>query len=147
MAVISKGLYRHEAGDAAAPAPTLLNRLADSLDAAWVAYVPAVSAETGVLTTVAVGSCRYKRIGSRVDYTISVTITTAGTGSGALIVSLPFSAVGTDYGAGREPLSTGVGLTAWTNGSQLRIMRFDNASMIANGRRAQVTISYETAAA
>lgn len=150
MGVKLRGLFRHEAADNAAPAPAMLNRLADSLDDPWVAFAPTASAETGALgpvggTGVVVGSCRYKRMGGFCIATYSVTLgaTGAGSGAGALILGLPFPAVGTDYGTGREPLTTGVELVCWTNGSTLRAVRFDNATMIGNNRRAQLTISYE----
>lgn len=146
MGTTTRGLYRHEAADAAAPVPELLNRLAESLDASWVPYTPAVVPESGALTTVTANSW-YKRVGSLVTVRYSVTLTNAGTATGVLNLGLPFAATGTDFGAGRETLSTGAMLVAQTVGSAVQVRRYDNASMIASSHRAALTITYETSAA
>ena len=57
---------------------------------AWTAYTPTVTAFSGTLTTVS-ATGRQKTIGKSCTVSGSVTITTVGSGSGGVNVSLPFA--------------------------------------------------------
>jgi hypothetical protein len=108
----------------------------------WSQYNPTPTSGSGALGA-ATATCRWVRTGRTVQLSIASSITAAGTGAGALILPLPVSAQGQSYGIGRETQSTGVALTALAVGSQLQILRYDNASVIANGRTVRASITYE----
>lgn len=62
----------------------------------WTAYVPTVTAATGALTT-ASATGRYKCLGKLCFIEVDATVTTAGTGAGALRVTLPFTSATANY--------------------------------------------------
>jgi hypothetical protein len=71
-------------------------------------FTPTISSSSGTITSSSVTSAVYTKIGRLVTVHVDVTITDAGTGSGALNFTLPFtngSAVA--MGAGRENAATG----------------------------------------
>lgn len=144
MSSITRGLYRHEASDPAAPAHVLLTRYAEALDQAWAPYTPGISAGSGALGS-ASATARYKRIGSLVTIRYEASITNAGTASGALRLTLPFPAVGQDYGVGRETQATGVALTLLAVESRVEVLRYDNTTPIASGRTIRGNVTYEAA--
>lgn len=92
MSTVTRGLYRHEDADAAAPAAALLNRLGDSLDAPWTAYTPGIGATSGVPGANA-ASGRYRQIGRTVHVAVIVSLTAVGSASGSLVWNLPVPAV------------------------------------------------------
>lgn len=147
MSTLSKGLYRHASTDAAAPADVLLNRLAVSLDTAWTAYTPTVSADSGAATTVTAAG-RWRQIGSLVVVTLDVTVTNRGTAAGALRVTLPASAASTATAAGREAGSTGamVQAIASAGGSIAHLYKADGSTLWVNGYHPYLTMLYEAAA-
>jgi len=55
-------------------------------------FTPVVTSASGSLT--ATGTCRYKQIGKTVFISLSVTVSSSGTSSGALIITLPVAAGG-----------------------------------------------------
>ena len=57
-------------------------------ESSWTAYTPTVTAGVGTLTTVA-SSGRYRKIGRTVFYSMSITITTNGTGAAYIQATLP----------------------------------------------------------
>jgi hypothetical protein len=57
---------------------------------AWTAYTPTVTAFGGTLTT-ASAQGRYKQRGKSLELRVAVTITTNGTGSSAIVFTLPFA--------------------------------------------------------
>jgi len=59
--------------------------------AATAAYTPTVNSGTGSITSYT-ASGRFKRLGKFVQFSVSITITAAGTGGGRLLVSLPSNA-------------------------------------------------------
>lgn len=95
---------------------------------------PTVTPDTGSITT---SSCalEYTKIGRQVMWSAIVTITSAGTGAGAINVPLPFTAAAPASAAVREVGSTGVsGAASIASGaSTCRVVRYDNASLIVTG--------------
>ena len=120
----------------------------DSVEKGWNAYTPTLTPASGAITTSsAVG--RWKRLGGTVLVSAAATITTAGTGAGALSVSLPFTAANltTGYvGAGRETASTSNALTAYVapNTAAALVNLYTGATCIVNGYVNTFTVSYET---
>ena len=60
-------------------------------ESAWTTYTPTVAAGTGTFINVSAAG-RYKTIGKTVFVSVNVTITTNGTASGYVTVTLPFAA-------------------------------------------------------
>lgn len=114
--------------------------------AAWTAYTPTVTANSGSYTS-ASATGRYQTFGKMVAISATVTITTVGTGA-APIFSLPFTAAAHRYYlAGRENLTTGkmiVGAIDISASSAI-IFYYDNTDPSASGASLTVTGVYERA--
>lgn len=100
-----------------------------------VAYTPTVTASSGSFTTITRGACSYIRIGKLVVFTIDVTLTSVGTASGSLQVTLPSTSgypaitLVSEYRAvGRVDQGN---MSAGSN--ILTISKLDNSSSIAAG--------------
>jgi hypothetical protein len=108
-------------------------------------YTPTVAATTGAITSYTV-TAAYTRIGRTVTIVANVTITNAGTGAGALTVTLPWTANGSYAfnGAGRENALTGYMLQAYISagGTVVNAVRYDNTSAIATNAQIRVTATY-----
>lgn len=89
----------------------------------WNATTGAVTASSGTITT-ATGAIRWLMEGRTVHWRITVTITTNGTGSGAVRVALPFS-VQTSVLAGRANVNSGKGIHGYANGTSISIVHDD----------------------
>jgi hypothetical protein len=116
---------------------------------AWTAYTPTISSNGGTITT-ATAAGYWIRIGKLCVVRSSWTVTTNGTGSISLNLSLPFT--GASAGIG----STGVGREYAVTGKELQIeigsgdtvMRFrnyDNSYPAGNSYQGTGTICYEVA--
>lgn len=117
---------------------------------AFTTYTPTLSAGGGSFTN-ATASAKYKRIGKVCVVKIKVVITSIGTASGAIIVTLPFTSAndGDTYAAGsfRENQvsgMTGVGRVS-PNSTNCLISRYDDVSLIADTRTIVGTVIYEVA--
>lgn len=112
----------------------------------WTTYTPSVSAQTGTITTSS-ATGRYKQIGKTVFLQASVTITTAGTGTANLIITLPLTAASNDYlGASKEVAMTGKNGAAQipaATPAQLWAIDSSGTTYIANGNRVVYSIAYE----
>lgn len=124
---------------------TLFSDIA-ALDSAWTAYTPTISATSGSFTTVS-GSGRYKQIGKTVWFKATATITTNGTASGTLLMSLPATAQAANaaFGTGRD--ATAGGLCLWFNASTSNayVQTTGGAYPGADGRSISISGTYETA--
>jgi hypothetical protein len=58
---------------------------------AWTAYTPTVTSSGGTITTVGTNVAFYQQIGKTVLVNFLVTITTVGTATGQLLLTLPFA--------------------------------------------------------
>jgi hypothetical protein len=107
------------------------------------AWTPTVTAQTGTLTTVS-SSGKYIRIGKLVYTEFTITITNAGTGSAALIVSnLPFVPFGTFSAAGRSNTNKSTIWTFWGS-SAAATLYYDGTTTISSGQVIQTSLSYST---
>lgn len=136
--------------DGTAPAinATNLNNLEsamDSLYGAWTATSPAVSSSAGTITS-ASAVLRYVVQGKVCTFTVLVTITNNGTGSGILTVALPVQAVTVTAFSGRNPTS-GKMLqgTVSAGTSTLNIRNYDGTYPVATGETPFMSGSYEVA--
>jgi hypothetical protein len=115
---------------------------------AFISYAATITSGGGTLTT-ASAATKYQRMGKVCVVKIAATITTAGTGTGAIVVTLPFTSAndGNTYAAGsfRENNvtgNTGVGRVS-PNSTSVSIGQYDDSTFIANGRLIVGTIIYE----
>jgi hypothetical protein len=74
--------------DAAEVAITALQAFDTSLQAAWTSYTPAITAGSGTITT-ASATGKYKTVGKTTFITMTITITTNGSGATSVIATLP----------------------------------------------------------
>jgi hypothetical protein len=84
---------------------------------------PTITSGGGSFTTVS-GTVNYTKIGNRVIYDVTVTITTNGTANTYVLVPMPFAAAATTSVTGAN-LSTGTALSGYTSGSNLIIFKYD----------------------
>ena len=98
------------------------NVLNDYEEGTWT---PTISAETNTIGATVVNSANYTKIGRLVSVTFDITITSAGTGTGGLKLSLPFTSAvaGPTCGALREYQVTG---------NMGQVYRFDATNMLCN---------------
>jgi hypothetical protein len=115
--------------------------------AAWSAFTPTISAQTGTLTS-ASGAGRFLQIGKMIMGTVTITITTAGTGAGILQFTLPVTAqAGSNvaYGVGRS-FNAGNMQHAFAMSTTLGgCLDYDNNTPIADGETVFVNFMYEAA--
>lgn len=108
-------------------------------------WTPTVTASSGTLTTVT-ATGNYTKVGRSITVNFQITLTDIGTGSGALIVTLPYSAgLFPAIGTGREDQNTGVSLQARIQSTvpgSAYILTYANSSVIATGNVVQCTITY-----
>ena len=108
-------------------------------------YTPTITATSGTLTTVT-ATGNYTRIGRQVTVNVQATLTNAGTGSGALVATLPFACGKFPaIGVGREDNTTGFELQARiisATPSSMYILTYVNGAVVITGYVVQVTITY-----
>jgi hypothetical protein len=110
------------------------------------AYTPVVTPTAGAITTyTATGTKR--RVGNLVFFSAKVTITTNGTGSGALTVSLPATAASDAVFAGRENVVSGATLQAIAvaGSATCSVTKYDNTYPGANGAGVYISGCFEVA--
>jgi len=105
-------------------------------------YTPNVGATSGTITSFT-ASGAYTRIGRLVTATFNVDITNNGTGGGAVVVSMPFTASGVYVGAGRENAQTGNMLQVFLDNSiNTNVYDYQNSYPGGTGRTISGTITY-----
>lgn len=107
----------------------------------WFNFTPTASAVTGTITTYT-ASGAFSMVGNKVHIDAMVTITDAGTGSGALRITMPYSMDGPyAVGSGRENTS-GKQLSASLLGATIFVRNYDNSTPIATSAAVYVAIDY-----
>lgn len=91
---------------------------------AWTTYTPTITSSSGTLTT-ASAEGRYIRVGKLCTVAFKGTITTNGTGSGVILISLPFTAEMTITGT----IALGIGREIAVGGFPLSVIRHDSTRM------------------
>jgi hypothetical protein len=110
----------------------------------WIDWTPAITAASGTITAYT-ATGKYKVQDLTVHYQIEINISNNGTGSGAIVSTLPFSVpLNSGVGVGRELLLNGKSLTATqiALASTMSILNYDNSYPGASGCRLVVNGSY-----
>jgi len=100
----------------------------------WTSYTPTLSTQGGSLTS-ASATGAYNKIGKTVWFTIAITITTAGTGTGFIRATLPSTPNGAFVGTSQNVNITGIaGSCNIPNGdASVYIAEYDNTTFIQTG--------------
>ncbi|TWB61703.1 hypothetical protein FBZ98_1011048 [Rhizobium sp. ERR 922] len=118
----------------------------DNAAAAWISFTPTIRAQTGALTTASVNG-KYKKIGRQVHFQIAGSITTNGTGSGAVVVGNMPVATGPEIFTyvGREIALNGKALLGYQNNgtTDVLITYYDSTYPGANGMAFIMNGTYE----
>ena len=111
----------------------------------WSTWSPTISSQTGTITTVGTVVARYSQFGKNVSFSISITITTNGTGAGSVIASLPVTAKAETVFCGRETASGGKELQGIVSAgsANMNIFNYDNSYPGGSGFRLIVSGVYE----
>lgn len=114
---------------------------------AWTSYTVTATAQTpGGTPPTFTATGRYKQIGKTVFVQVDVTVTSAGTGSGGLRVSLPFTAAAFNYmGTSSEILINGKSgrAVALASSSVIDTRDATGATYIVTGAEVVVGLTYE----
>ncbi len=113
---------------------------------AWAPYTPIISPTSGAVTSYTVTG-RYKKIGVTVFVQIMINVTTNGTASGGIRVTLPTAAAAFNYIlSGRENNITGKSLCCViTSGSNsCFVSNYDGSYPAANGASLVLSGVYES---
>jgi hypothetical protein len=106
-------------------------------------FTPTVTSEFGTIGTTTVNSANYTKIGRLVSVNFDISIITAGTGTGGLLVSVPFNIGEEACGAGRETSNTGNMCQVFRQSATAAGVRFyNNLTPIANLNRFFCTYTY-----
>ncbi len=113
----------------------------------WTQTTGVVSATSGTITT-ATGNLRYKKFGRTVLINLVVPVTINGSGSGALLVALPFTAGSGTYVLNGRETSAGKVLAGSIapNSGMLAIMYYDGSYPGSNGANLTLSGIYEAVA-
>jgi hypothetical protein len=116
--------------------------LADYEEGVWT---PTITAETGTIGTTVVNSANYTKVGRLVSVTFDITITSAGTGTAGLKVSLPFSpsVAGNTCGVLREYQVTGnMGQVYKYDATNALCNLYNNSTLIVTNYRIMASYTY-----
>jgi hypothetical protein len=112
----------------------------------WTSYTPTVSAQTGSITTYT-ATGKYLTVGKGVFFIFYITLTTVGTATGNLIVTLPITSVGGSAGSVYESNNTGTSgpVSISGNSAQAISRNYAATTWFANGAVLVGSIYYEVA--
>lgn len=118
---------------------------------AWRNYTATISAASGSITSATLNGSWFRRIGDTIDVVFDVSITTVGTGSGALRVSLPYQVAATTgvtgyCGVGRDLVGGKMQfLNSPPGTTRIDIIAHDSTSPIIAGARINGQITAQVA--
>lgn len=119
--------------------------VAESSGLGWISYTPTVTSSGGTLT-LAAATGLYRRNGKVVNVAINVSVTTVGTGSGALRVTLPVTASAQAFVLSGRLRNNGHMLQAYNDGTAyVSVVDYANTFPGADGNTMFVSGSYEAA--
>jgi hypothetical protein len=112
---------------------------------AWTAYTPAITCQTGSITTLGYNVGSYKQIGKTVIVRIDFAITTNGTGATQLRASLPFTAAANQYAMSGHEYTNGKSISGLigASGTYTTVFYYDGTYPGANGRAYNMVGIYE----
>jgi hypothetical protein len=106
-------------------------------------FTPTVTSEFGTIGTTTVASANYTKIGRVVTINFDIAIITAGTGTGSLVVTLPFNSGTEACGAGREIINTGnMCQVSRQSATTVAVRFYDNLTPITNLNRVVCSYTY-----
>lgn len=109
-------------------------------------WTPTITSAGGTITSTSVSGAQYTRIGRQVTASVIVEITDAGTGTGALLVSLPYTAGASTsaVGAVLESAATGNMGRAYVPASSTvaYVAKYDNGTFIVNTYVLRINVTY-----
>ncbi|MGM5020179.1 glycosyl hydrolase family 28-related protein [Tardiphaga sp. 367_B4_N1_1] len=117
-----------------------------ALDAGWTAFSTAVSASSGTITSSS-GSGRWRRLGKTIAFQVTLTVTTNGTGAGALGFQLPVAAASRAIFVGRERATSGWMVQAMADGSgatNVFAYKYDGSYPAVSGSVIEMSGTFET---
>jgi hypothetical protein len=94
-------------------------------------WAPVITSDIGTPTTVT-NTCKYKLMGSDIEYFVSVTVVDKGTANGNMNLTYPFLVAVTQSGAGRENGATGVGVVAKITSTLIGLSTYSGGTLWAN---------------
>lgn len=111
----------------------------------WTVSTPTATASSGTFTSTTT-TVRYRKIGKTASFVAKVVITNAGTATGNINVTLPFTVAADAAGGGKEIAAVGLQCNWQVSGatSTLVIAKYDNTTIIASGRTVVVSGTVET---
>lgn len=115
----------------------ILTILSKVWDADKEAFTPVITASSGTITT-ASASGNYQRRGKFVHVDMQITVTTNGTGAGAVVASLPFNCVNGALN-GRENVTSGSQLNAICGSNSVLVRTYNNGYPAVNGSVLQLS--------
>lgn len=118
------------------------NTLDDYEEGTWT---PTVTSGSGSITSYTLTGANYTKIGRVVSVNVVLTITNAGTGAGALTITLPFTnGTVVACGVGRENALTGHQLQASVpaGSANMGVFNYANATAIATNAQIRVSMTY-----
>jgi hypothetical protein len=101
-------------------------------------YLPTVTAQTGSITSYTVNSATYSLTSAATFITANISITNAGTGSGALFISNPFTLINGN-GSGTNG-ADGLQMQLYISSGSLVVAKYNNGTVITTGNIVPVSI-------
>ena len=114
-------------------------RLKAASDSDWT---PTVAATSGTITTVTTPTAEYTRIGPAVFFTIVITVTDNGTGSGGLTFTLPGTPLYAGACVGRNTANGNAALGMWGTTSTVSVATHAAAYPVATGHSLRLSGFY-----
>lgn len=116
----------------------------------WDSFTPTITATSGTITTVTSPIGSYRKIGKKVEFKVQFTITTNGTGTGAVRITLPVASAGAvgQCVVGKERAVTGKSLVGFLDGggaTTCDVQYYDGVYPGTDGGAYAVSGSYEAA--
>ena len=112
----------------------------------WTSYTPTITSQGGSITTYT-ATGKYLQIDKGMFFIFTVTLSNVGTATGNMIITLPFTAVGSSAGSAYEYNTTGKGgPVSIANNASVAISRdYNNTTWFSNGWNLYASIFYEVA--
>jgi len=111
----------------------------------WSTWSPTVTSQTGTITTLGTIVARYAQAGKNVYFSVSITITTNGTGASWINCSLPVTAKAQTLFAGREISVAGKSCAGYVNtgSNSMSVVFYDGTYPGSSGAVIVVSGLYE----
>lgn len=118
---------------------------AASLNFIWTPWVPVLTSVGGAITAYAVNNARFLTFGKLTNIELDVSITTVGTASGDLLVTLPNTPARNFVVVGRDITVSGKMLQGSSVSSPMHVCYFDSTSVFPSGNGVRLVLngSYE----